>query len=212
MRAGVFSANSEEPKKRLMGFLGSERLLFESNFQFHAMNDFANKLNDEMPFDEMYATLRRIAQAALKGEKAGHTLQPTALVHDYLLSLPNGFSASAEENVKLVRIAGWRMRRLLIDHARRKARRLGGSPTDRVELEAVDAQNKAVRFPDLELLDDLLRDLQAENAEAAAVVEMRFFCGLTHEEIARALGRSVPTIERRWHEAKEWLGRRASKG
>lgn len=163
----------------------------------------------ELTFDEMYAALRRIAQAAMRGERASHTLQPTALVHDYLLSLPEGLPASPAEMVDAVRRAGWRMRRSLIDYARKRQRHHPESvAATRVGLEAVDGDEVAVRFPDLELLDDLLRELQAENREAAAVVEMRFFCGLTQAEIAQALGVSVPTVERRWREARHWLQRR----
>lgn len=164
----------------------------------------------ELTFEEMYAALRRIAQAAMRGERASHTLQPTALVHDYLLSLPDGLPASPGEMVEAVRKAGWRMRRYLIDYARKRQRHHPESvASTRVGLEAVDGSDAAVTFPDLELLDDLLRELQAENPEAAAVVEMRFFCGLTHEEVARSLGVSVPTVERRWKEARTWLQRRA---
>lgn len=163
----------------------------------------------ELTFDEMYAALRRIAQSAMRGERSSHTLQPTALVHDYLLSLPEGLPASPSEMVEVVRKAGWRMRRSLIDYARRRRRHHPESvAATRVGLEAVDGDEVAVRFPDLELLDDLLRELQAESPEAAAVVEMRFFCGLTQAEIAQALGVSVPTIERRWREARNWLQRR----
>lgn len=133
----------------------------------------------ELTFDEMYAALRRIAQAAMRGERASHTLQPTALVHDYLLSLPEGLPASPAEMVEVVRRAGWRMRRYLIDYARQRQRHHPESvASTRVGLEAVDGSDVAVTFPDLELLDDLLRELQAENPEATAVVEVRFFCGL----------------------------------
>jgi len=163
----------------------------------------------ELTFDEMYAALRRIAQAAMRGERASHTLQPTALVHDYLLSLPEGLPASPAGMVEVVRRAGWRMRRYLIDYARKRQRHHPESVArTRVGLDAVDGNDIAVTFPDLELLDDLLRELQAENPEAAAVVELRFFCGLTQAEIAQAFGISVPTVERRWREARTWLQRR----
>ncbi len=177
------------------------------------MSTDASGTNDGMSFDEMYATLRRIAQAAMRGERPSHTLQPTALVHEYLLSLPNSFAASPAENVRIVRLAGWRMRRLLIDYARRRARVTPESVAkNRVELEALDAEGIAVKFPDLELLDDLLRELQKDDSEAAAVVEMRFFCGLKHTEIAKALEISVPKVERRWSHAKQWLKRRVTEG
>jgi RNA polymerase sigma factor (TIGR02999 family) len=177
------------------------------------MNTDTSGSSDEISFDEMYATLRRIAQSAMRGERPSHTLQPTALVHEYLLSMPNGFTASAAENVQIVRIAGWRMRRLLIDYARKRLRHhLGSDSKNRVELEAVDADGIEVRFPDLELLDNLLPELQKHAPEAAAVVEMRFFCGLTHKEIAKALSISIPTVERRWREAKEWVKKKVSEG
>ncbi len=166
----------------------------------------------ELTFEEMYAALRRIAQATMRGERASHTLQPTALVHDYLLSLPEGLPASPTAMVDVVRRAGWRMRRYLIDYARKRQRHHPESVASRrVSLEAVDGSDVAVTFPDLELLDDLLRELQAQNSEAAAVVEMRFFCGLTQEETGRALGVSVPTVERRWREARTWLQQRVGR-
>jgi RNA polymerase sigma factor (TIGR02999 family) len=163
----------------------------------------------ELTFEEMYAALRRIARAAMRGERSSHTLQPTALVHEYLLSLPEGLPESPADRVAVVRKAGWRMRRYLIDYARQRARNHPESvAAQRVALEAVDGDNLTVTFPDLELLDDLLRELQAANAEAAAVVEMRFFCGLKQAEVAKALELSVPTVERRWREAREWLRKR----
>jgi RNA polymerase sigma factor (TIGR02999 family) len=162
-----------------------------------------------MTFDEMYAALRRIAQAAMRGWRPSHTLQPTALVHEYLMKLPAGFAATPAQNIEIVRLAGHRMRQILIDYARQRARHHPASvAANRVPLQAVDAAGIAVKFPDLELLDDLLRELQQEEPEAAAVVEMRFFCGLTHEEIARALAVSVPTVERRWQKAKKWIRKR----
>jgi RNA polymerase sigma factor (TIGR02999 family) len=163
----------------------------------------------DMSLEEMYAALRRIAQAAMRGERSSHTLQPTALVHEYLLALPEGLPESPADRVAVVRKAGWRMRRYLIDYARQRQRHHPESvAAQRVALEAVDGDNLAVTFPDLELLDDLLRELQVANAEAAAVVEMRFFCGLKQEEVAKALEVSVPTVERRWREAREWLQKR----
>lgn len=166
-----------------------------------------------MSFEETYAALRRIAQAAMRRDRPSHTLQPTALVHEFLMGLPDGFTASPVRNVEIVRIAGYRMRQILIDYARHRARHHPDSVADkRVSLEAVDGDDMAVNFPDLALLDDLLRELQKEQPEAAAVVEMRFFCGLKYSEIAKALGVAEVTAQRRWQEAKEWIKKRMGTG
>jgi RNA polymerase sigma factor (TIGR02999 family) len=153
----------------------------------------------------VYEELRRLAAARLAAEPSGNTLQPTALVHEAYLRLvdsPDGdqwdnrghfFAAAAEA-----------MRRLLVEHARRKTRRRHGGDRQRVSL---DLAESLVHAPseDLLALDEALTRLTAHAPIKAEVVNLRFFAGLTMPEIARSLSLSLATVERHWTYARTWL-------
>src|SRR5262245_55200029 len=153
----------------------------------------------------VYDALRRLAADRMAVERAGHTLDATALVHEAYLRLVGGqqpqdwngrghfFAAAAEA-----------MRRILVESARRKGRARHGGDRWRLDLDQVSV---AAESPsdDLFALDDALHRLEAEEPEIAAVVKLRYFVGLTSEQAAAALGFSKRTADRHWAYAKAWL-------
>ena len=153
----------------------------------------------------VYDELRRLAAQRLAGEGPGHTLQPTALVHEAYLKLVgpepqrpwNGrahfFAAAAEA-----------MRRILIDHARRKGRARRGGGRKRVELQDIDPATEE-GADDLLALDEALNRLAAADPRRAELVRLRYFAGLTLEQAAELLGISRATADRHWAFARAWL-------
>lgn len=155
-------------------------------------------------FALVYQDLRRLAQQYLRGERAGHTLQATALVHETYLRLLGEGGVEFESRAHFFVIAARQMRRILIDYARAaQAGKRGGwavkSPLDAAAGESVMPQE------DLLALDEALDQLEARHARAAALVELRFFGGLTEQEAAEVLQVSVASLRRDWAFAKVWL-------
>ncbi|MEW6252886.1 MAG: ECF-type sigma factor [Planctomycetota bacterium] len=152
----------------------------------------------------VYDELRAIAQKYMREERPDHTLQPTALVHEAYLRLVDQTRVSWEGRSHFLAIAARAMRRVLIDHARARARqrRVG-----RRKITGIDSEMLPTDFTQDELLEvhDALERLAAMDPRQAQVVEMRFFGGMTVEEIATALGVSKRTIEGDWRHAKAWL-------
>jgi len=158
----------------------------------------------------VYEELRRIAAHKMASEAPGHTLQPTALVHEAWLRLASAGEPSWQNRAHFFSAAAEAMRRILVESARRKQRLKRGGELERVELEAVDLP---LPLPDEELLalDEALGRLTAFDARAAEVVKLCFFVGLTQEQAARKLGVSVSTVERLWAFARAWLFREMQK-
>jgi RNA polymerase sigma factor (TIGR02999 family) len=152
----------------------------------------------------VYAELRKLAAARLARELAGQTLQPTALVHEAWLRLVGDGERNWENRAHFFGAAAEAMRRILIESARRKSRLKRGGDQVRVELEGLDL---AATTPDdnLLLIDDALERLKAEDPETARVVVLKFFGGLTNEEIVQITGTSDRTVRRQWNYAKAWL-------
>ena len=149
----------------------------------------------------VYGELRRRAGGYLRRERPGHTLQPTALVHEAYLRLV-GLQGHLRNRSQFFGVASNLMRRILVDHARR--RRAAKRDAIRVTLNEV-AQPVAERAVDLVRLDEALTELSALDARQARVVELRYFGGLTLQEAAKVLGVSVPTVKRDWTLARAWL-------
>ncbi len=156
----------------------------------------------------VYAELRRMARARLRDERPGHTLQPTALVHEAWMKLMNQHGATWQNRAQFFAVAAQAMRRILVDHARRRhaAKRGDGSPA--VAVDAL-AEVLTAPLPDDRLLalDAALEELAALDARQARIVELRFFAGLSVEEAADVLAVSPTTIKREWATARAWLFR-----
>ena len=162
----------------------------------------------------VYAELRRRAARALRREGEGHTLQPTALVHEAWLRLDGQHDASWESRTQFFAVAAQMMRRVLVDHARtRRALKRGGAPMQ-VTLGEVDraagvsaARPDSIDAVDLLALDDALVRLAALDPRKARLVELRYFAGLSIPECAAALRISEATVGREWVVARTWLRR-----
>jgi RNA polymerase sigma factor (TIGR02999 family) len=150
----------------------------------------------------IYQELRRRAAAQLRHERRGHTLQPTALVHEAYLRLVDQ-DVAWKSRAHFFSLASEMMRRVLVDHARgRKAdKRAGGT---RVELDEAVAISEE-RDVDLVRLDQALVELSALDPRHGRIVELRFFGGLTLEETAEVLDISPATVKREWNLARTWL-------
>lgn len=154
-------------------------------------------------FEQVYAQLRRVAQERLAGERRDHTLVATALVHEVWLRLMAGDKPAWGGRAQFFAAAVEAMRRILIDHARRRGavKRGTGPPTLRGVLDLASEENISEAL----ILDDLILRLEKEDAQAAAVVRLRFYAGLSVEETAETTGLSTATVKRDWAFARTWL-------
>jgi RNA polymerase sigma factor (TIGR02999 family) len=155
----------------------------------------------------VYAELRRRAASYLRRERQGHTLEPTALVHEVYLRLIDQRQVAWQNRAHFFGIASQMMRRILVDHARaQKAQKRGGENL-RVELDESSA-GVVARDVDLEALDDALQELQRLDERQCRIVELRYFGGLSIEETAEVTRLSSATVKREWTLARAWLHRR----
>jgi RNA polymerase sigma factor (TIGR02999 family) len=156
---------------------------------------------------ELYAELRRLAAALTARLQPGQTLQPTALVHEAYLRLVGGRDPGWEGRRHFFGAAARAMREILIEQARRKGSRKHGGAARRVEL----SEGLALIEPpadDLLALDEAIERLRAERPHLAEVVLLRYYAGLSVEETAAVVGRSVSTVVREWRFARAWLAGR----
>lgn len=152
----------------------------------------------------VYPRLKAMAVQRMKGERRDHTLQPTALVHEVFVRLGGESERLWQDRVHFFAFAAELMRNILVDAARRRrAVKRGG------EVEIVDLRDECVgigEHPDVILeIDRLLSRLQTLDARQAKIVELRYFVGLTEQEIAEALGVSERTVKRDWRMARAWM-------
>jgi len=156
----------------------------------------------------VYAELRRIARMRLSAERAGHTLQPTALVHEAWLRLMQQHGANWQNRAQFFAIAAQAMRRILVDHARRRHSNKRNAGEVPLTLESVE-DSIASPVPDQEMLalDAALEQLSSLDPRQARIVELRFFGGLSIEEAATVLDLSPTTVKREWATARAWLFR-----
>lgn len=165
---------------------------------------------DQGAFDQLitlaYGELRRQARLFLRREKAGHTLQPTALVHEAFLRLAGQNRVRWQNRQQFFAVAAQAMRRVLVDWARARASVKRGEGRTRVTLEDIHLPS-APASVDVESLDRALDALAALDPRQARLVELRYFGGLTAAEAAQVLGISLATVKRDWTVARAWLFR-----
>jgi RNA polymerase sigma factor (TIGR02999 family) len=152
----------------------------------------------------IYDDLRRIAISHMRAERNDHTLQPTALVHEAYLKLIDQRSTDWKDRAHFFAVASRLIRRILVDHARERQAAKRGGGGQRIEFEAFDAAAKREDV-DLMVLDEALTELSEIDADQAQIVEMRYFGGLTIDEIAESLGIGKRSVDRHWSLAKAWL-------
>ena len=161
-------------------------------------------LDELMPL--VHDELRRLAGNYLNRERPGHTLQPTALVHEAYLLMVGQNRARWQNRAQFVGVAAQMMRRVLIDHARRQQAEKRGGQNLTVALSEADRFGAAPEV-DLIRIHEALDRLAAHYPEQARLVELKFFGGLTIEEMAEVLGVSHTTVENDWKMARAWLRR-----
>jgi RNA polymerase sigma-70 factor (ECF subfamily) len=152
----------------------------------------------------VYGELHRLASRYLSREAPGHTLQPTALVHEAYLRLVDQRRVDWRNRAQFLGVAASMMRRILVNHARDRAARKRGGSQERVSLSLVESPSGR---PEVELiaLEEALQRLATLDERKSRVVELKFFGGLTIEEIAEVLQVSGATVEREWAFARAWL-------
>ena len=157
----------------------------------------------------IYEELRKLAVAKMTQEKPGQTLQATALVHEAYIRLVSGKGADCRDSrghffAAAAAAAAEAVRRILVEQARRKLGPEAGGGHQRVDLSVIDAESPGPQV-DLLALSDSIDKLHAKDPRAADVVKLRFFAGLTRQQVANALGMSVATVDNDWAYAKGWL-------
>jgi RNA polymerase sigma factor (TIGR02999 family) len=157
----------------------------------------------------LYQELRQLAAAKLAKETPGQTLQPTALVHEAYARLAASRDQVWENRGHFFAAAAEAMRRILVDNARRKRSARAGGDCQRLDLDCVELPSEAADH-DLLDLEEALTELERHDREAATLVKLRFFAGLTHADAAEALGISRGSADRLWKIARAWLQARLS--
>jgi RNA polymerase sigma factor (TIGR02999 family) len=156
----------------------------------------------------VYRELRRIASRQLRRERADHTLVPTALVHEVYLRLVDQQRVTWQNRAHFFGLTAQLMRRILVDHARARHTEKRGDAAPRVSLDLVaEKAYEPARPEDVLAVDIALERLATIDPEQARIVELRFFAGLTVEEIAHVVNRSPRTNKREWRLARAWLFR-----
>lgn len=152
----------------------------------------------------LYGELRRLAGARMQREKAGHTLQPTALVHEAWIRMVGESDRTWANRAHFFAAASESMRRILIGSARRKSRIKRGGGQIRINLDDLDLA-AAQADDNILLINEAVEELEKTDPEKARIVIMKFFGGMTNQEVAEHLGVTERTIERQWAYARAWL-------
>lgn len=160
--------------------------------------------SDLMPI--VYDELRMLARSYLQRETPGHTLQATSLVHEAYLRLVDQGTTTERTRAHFFSVAARVMRRILVDHARRARAEKRGGEWERLDYDEALLAAEG-RHVDLVALDDALHDLARLNPQHSQIVELRFFGGMTTEEVAEVLDVSARTVKREWRMARAWLRR-----
>ena len=152
-------------------------------------------------FELVQPELHKLAQHYMRGERPGHTLQPTALLNETYIKLTGARELDWRDRHHFYALAARAMRRFLIDYARARGNEVRLPFDDIVPMIAAEARNLDLAIA----IDTLLDELGKENADRCSVVELKYFLGLTDEEAAEALNLPLRTAQRRWIEARKWL-------
>lgn len=154
-------------------------------------------------FAALYEELRVVARKQLGSERRHHTLRPTALVNEAYLRLSRAKTLDLNDRTHFLNVAARTMRQVLVDYARARMRSKRGGALERITL----ADNHLTHEPsvDLEALNEALTRLESLDARQASIVDMRFFAGMSDQEISDVLGVSVKTVQRDWAMARAWL-------
>lgn len=152
----------------------------------------------------VYAELRTMAAAKMSREAAGHTLQPTALVHEAWLRLVGDEEQNWRNRAYFFAAAAEAMRRILVEHARKKSRLKHGAGQERFDIAEIEVAD-ATPDEKILLVNDALKRLEAEHPERARVVVLKYFGGMKNKEVADALGTSERTVGNHWFHARAWL-------
>lgn len=156
---------------------------------------------------DVYDELRRLAAACLATERANHTLQPTALVHEAYLKLVDQTRVQWKGRAHFIALAASQMRRVLVDHARGRNRqkRGGGQARESVGETLIAVDSRSI---DVISLDEALEEMSQFDAQRSQMIELRFFGGLSHREIGEVLRISMRDVDQVWRLARAWLRRR----
>ena len=152
----------------------------------------------------VYDDLRHLARGLLRRERGNHTLEPTALVHEAYLRLVDQSRVNWQNRAHFFGIAARLMRQILINHAEARHAAKRGGVAERISLSDVDRLVEEQNI-DLIALDEALKSLEEIDPPQCRIVEMRYFAGLTIEEIAEVMGISPATVKREWSAARAWL-------
>lgn len=171
------------------------------------LEDWSN--GDKNAFDELmslvHQELRRRASASLKNERSGHTLQTTALINEAYINLVDKADIDWDSRSHFYAIASKAMRRILVDYARARKRKKRGGKYENLPLNEAKLVSSGDKSIDLVLLDEALLRLAVFDERQAKIVEFRYFCGMTFDEVAEILDVSNATVRRDWRTAKAWL-------
>ncbi len=165
----------------------------------------------EQLMELVYDEFREMAETHLRREAPGHTLQPTALVHEAFLRLIDQTQVDWKGRTHFLAIGSKAMRRVLVDHARRRRREKRGGGRQRINLD-----EQLILSPrhdeDLLAVNDLLAELEELDPRQANIVELRFFGGMSSGEVAEHLGVSKSTVDREWRVVRAWLRKQLAEG
>jgi RNA polymerase sigma factor (TIGR02999 family) len=153
----------------------------------------------------VYEELRRLAAQKMAHEAAGHTLQPTALVHEAWMRLGGSEAPAFQNRAHFFGAAAEAMRRILIEHARRRVAAKRGAGAEVVDLDELEISSPLADDDQLLAVNEALEKLSAINPRKAELVKLRYFVGLNFEEAAAALGIAVPTAKLWWSYTRSWL-------
>src|SRR6266852_1497219 len=163
----------------------------------------ANAADELLPL--VYEELRRLAAQKMANEAAGHTLQPTALVHEAWMRLGGNDAPTFQNRAHFFGAAAEAMRRILVEHARRRLAAKRGAGVEVVDLDGLEISSPLADDDHLLAVNEALEKLAAVDERKATLVKLRYFVGLNFEEAAAALGIAVPTAKQWWAYTRSWL-------